>query len=451
MSATPPSAPVPLFTEMSARHLGPVRRFFVRRPGAMDAVVVLWFLLPAVLTARSTPESLELPADLKAEIGTWGLALALLGAVVLVWRRHRPVEVTAVMASLGVLAFVMAGSTAGFELGLALALYCVAASRSALVTWTTMVLSTAALLAAAWFSERSALVSGAAILAAPEPGDPALASFAPDTFQVWMLNAGAIVVFCLLAVAIGTSVRNRRLHVADLVDRANALARDRDQQARLARAAERARIAREMHDVVAHSVSVMIALGAGASAALDRSPDRSRAALDELAETGRSALADMRRVLGVLDETEPRSTPEPGGEAAPLDPQPGSTDLIALVERFRTAGLPVRATGLGQGTLPPDTSLQLAVYRIVQEGLTNALRYAGGTAQVDLAVRRTAVGVEIELVDQGPAVPVAGSHGAERGLIGMRERAAVYGGTVAAGPYAHGWRVLAVLPWEEGT
>jgi len=114
-------------------------------------------------------------------------------------------------------------------------------------------------------------------------------------------------------------VRNRRLHLGMIVDRANALARDRERQAELARVSERNRIAREMHDVVAHSLSVMVALADGAGAALDRSPEASRAALAELSNTGRAALADMRRALGVLDD---------GG--APLEPQPGRLDLDAL-------------------------------------------------------------------------------------------------------------------------
>ncbi|NTW42187.1 MAG: hypothetical protein HGA44_20300 [Cellulomonadaceae bacterium] len=233
-------------------------------------------------------------------------------------------------------------------------------------------------------------------------------------------------------------MRNRRLHVAELVARGNALARDRDQQALLARAAERTRIAREMHDVVAHSLSVMIALADGAGAALDRAPDRSRAALDELSATGRTALADMRRVLGVLHEPD-----------APLQPQPGSDDLGELVERFRATGLPVRTAGLAC-PLPADTGLQLAVYRIVQESLTNALRYAPATALVDVTISRSPSSVEVVVTDTGAGALVVDQGGAGHGLVGMRERVEVYGGTVTAGPWRGGWRVHAVLPWQEG-
>jgi signal transduction histidine kinase len=256
----------------------------------------------------------------------------------------------------------------------------------------------------------------------------------------------------LVAIAIGTSVRNRRLHVAALVDRANALAVEREQGAQLAAAAERARIAREMHDVVAHSLSVMIALADGAGAALDRAPDRAREALDELSGTGRAALADMRRVLGALRD--PGAPTDPG---APLDPQPGSLDLGRLVERFRTAGVPVRWTSTGP-PLPPDAGLQLAVYRIVQESLTNVLRHAPGSARVEVVVASAPGRVDVTVTDAGsPAGGSGGAGGAAgtgsaagsgRGLIGMRERAAVYGGRVEAGPHDGGWRVHAALTWD---
>uniref|UniRef100_UPI002028A9E0 sensor histidine kinase n=1 Tax=Actinotalea sp. C106 TaxID=2908644 RepID=UPI002028A9E0 len=155
-------------------------------------------------------------------------------------------------------------------------------------------------------------------------------------------------------------------------------------------------------------------------------------------ETGRTALADMRRVLGVLHED------------APPDPQPGSPDLGELVERFRTAGLGVRTAGLTTD-LPEDAGFRLAVYRVVQEALTNALRHAPGTRPVELTLQRDEHAVTIEVRDHGPAVPVtepAATEGSGRGLIGMRERAGVYGGTVEAGPWLGGWRVRVVLPWE---
>ncbi|MEK8226307.1 histidine kinase [Oerskovia sp. M15] len=168
----------------------------------------------------------------------------------------------------------------------------------------------------------------------------------------------------------GIGARARRLHALELVERYDAMARERDQIAALARESERARIAREMHDIVAHNVSVMVALSDGAGAALDRAPT-ARARLRELSRTGRAALSDMQRVLDALDPGE--GTDETRGR-----PEPTATDLGAVVERFRAVGVPVTATGLDV-PLPQDTALRLAVVRIVTEALTNILRHAPGT------------------------------------------------------------------------
>ena len=437
---TPLPSGQPPFTELTARRLGPVRRFFVRRPVAMDLVVMAWFGLPAVATRLSSPAVMAAANDTPVDGSVTGpivvaTVLMVIGTGVLFWRRRRPVLVAALMTVLAVACTAVAGSISGFELAIALALYAVAASRSALTTWLSFTGVVAATCGAVWLWETTLEGSAASATAGPGPVGSGRAD--PSLDQVRLMTIAFVVIFALLAVAIGTSVRNRRLHVADLVDRTNAFARDRDQQARLARATERSRIAREMHDVVAHSLSVMIALADGAGAALDRAPDRSRRALDELSMTGRTALGDMRRVLGVLNEPE-----------APFEPQPGSTDLAGLVERFRTVGVPVRATGLGS-ELPADAGLQLAVYRIVQESLTNILRHAPGTAQVDVALRTPPGRFEIEVVDDGPAMTVPPGDGAGHGVIGMRERAGVFGGTVEAGPWHGGWRVHAVLPWHD--
>ncbi|WP_225755389.1 sensor histidine kinase [Actinotalea sp. Marseille-Q4924] len=409
-------APGTLFTLQGAQRAGWLRRFFLGHPGAMDAVVVAWFTVPSLLAAAFDPTPGR-PVALT-------VVLVLAGGAVLAARRRAPAAVAIALALLGSLTMVLTDALTGFDLALALGLYAVASLRPGRVAWPVagagvgiMAITILAI------GDREVLVPGA-----------------PLSPQGRVAEVTGILVFALAAMAIGTSVRNRRVHLADLVERANAVARERDRQAQLALAGERTRIAREMHDVVAHSLSVMIALADGASAALERSPDRSRAALDELSETGRSALADMRRILGVLKDVD-----------APLEPQPGAVDLGALVERFRTAGLPVRTTGLGT-PLPPDAGLQLAVFRIVQESLTNALRHAPGTDRVDVSLCREEGDVVVEVIDAGPAVASDASRadtgGAGQGLIGMRERAAVYGGRVEAGPHGAGWRVRACLPWD---
>jgi signal transduction histidine kinase len=251
-----------------------------------------------------------------------------------------------------------------------------------------------------------------------------------------------------VGVLLGTNTWQRSERVRVLTERADDLARERDSRARFAALAERSRIAREMHDVVAHSLSVMIALADGASASIERDPATARRALDRLSDTGRDALRDMRQVLSVLgdDSDEPES----------LRPAPGRDDLAELVDRFREAGLPVRYTVRGASV--PDPQQDLAVYRIVQEALTNALRYARGARHVEVEIDAGADATVVTVADDGGRADEAGTArsgppqkaepiGAGRGLIGMRERAAVFGGTVEAGPVpSGGWRVRAVLP-----
>ena len=483
-ATAPLPAPGPPSTGSSVRQPGPVRRFFERFPVASDVLVVLVFTGWALLTGIGADSMYGLSHHLGAQrvlqMQWASLVLTAVGALALTRRRRRPVQVTAVLSVSGVLALATTGATSGFELGVAMALYAVAASRRPAVTWAASTAAVAALLVAARVLPLPATVSALVLGADPAQagGLDAVARRARDGFffqsVVWAQTAVPVLVLALLAVAVGTSVRNRRLHVASLVDAADALASEQEQRLRLARSSERARIAREMHDVVAHSVSVMVALGNGASAAFDRAPERSRAALEDLVTTGRSALDDMRHILGVLHEDDPAPPPGgapllPGGATptagdgtsaapgdarhgaldVPMEPQPGSVDLGALVERFRRAGLPVRTTGLAREDLGDlSASLGLAVYRIVQESLTNTLRHAPATAAVEVAVHRGDGHVEVVVTDAGAstgAEPDPGS-GSRRGLVGMRERAAVFGGTVEAGPHGPGWRVRALLP-----
>jgi signal transduction histidine kinase len=235
------------------------------------------------------------------------------------------------------------------------------------------------------------------------------------------------------AVVLGLNFRTRRAYLAALEDRAAQLERERDQQGRLAAAAERARIAREMHDVVAHNLSVMIALADGAGFMSTREPARSADAMEQVSRTGRDALDEMRRLLGVLRDD----------ETTALAPQPGLADLDALLERLRAAGL--RATLETSGTpVPLGAGAELAVYRLVQEALTNALKHAGPNARATVRLHYDADGVEVDVTDDGHGRARVSAGG--QGLSGMRERAAVYGGGLEAGPVrGGGWRVHARL------
>ncbi|MGO1539456.1 MAG: sensor histidine kinase [Leucobacter sp.] len=252
----------------------------------------------------------------------------------------------------------------------------------------------------------------------------------------------------LAIVMIGINLGNRRRYLAAIIDRAHQLARERDQLAQLAVAEERSRIAREMHDIVAHSVSVMIALSDGASRVVETAPEAAADAMERSGETGRTALAEMRRLLGALNE--------PGEGSAEFVPAPGVSTLPELVEGFRDAGLEaeLRVSGGAAG----DRGQDLAVYRIVQEGLTNVLRYAGPGARAVVTVERTTDRTTVTVRDYGAVVATGVSDagperapgrglGSGRGLRGLEERVRVFDGTLEAGPTAGGgWQLAAILP-----
>ncbi|WP_405363326.1 sensor histidine kinase [Kitasatospora sp. NBC_00085] len=242
------------------------------------------------------------------------------------------------------------------------------------------------------------------------------------------------------SVALGLVLRIRRAHVAALLERAVQLEIERDQRAELAAATERARVAREMHDIIGHNLAVIIGLADGGAYAADTNPRRGKEALQLIGGTGREALGEMRRLLGVLREDD---------ESPEFSPQPGVADVAGLCERIRAAG-PV-VTYRTDGDLESlDRGAQLSVYRIAQEALTNTLKHAGRRTMVTLHVAVDDTAVRIRVQDTGPPdtgpAPAAPVHHAGHGLVGMRERAALYGGTVTAGPRpAGGWTVEALL------
>jgi len=351
-----------------------------------------------------------------------------------------------------------------------------------------------------------------------------------------------------IGVLVGLNARSTRLRFKAMEVRSARMALASEQAALLAAAEERSRIAREMHDVVAHSLAVMITMADGAAATVERNPATAKQAMETLAEAGRSALADTRRLVGVLREdpsvtaghtsvpdgsvgsasstgaqdTAPlpdqsdsahrphwnlkgrtagaSQSPEPPAPSGsppasarhrevrdlpvpefaplgtvtpvepsapiaslrqratdgagdqsrgdlPLAPSPEQADITELVKRFVAAGVPVSYRWVG-AALPEDKALQLTVFRIAQEALTNVLRYAPTTPAVSVDVERH-IGTVVLTVDNEAAPGTRPMHGSGKGLIGMRERASVYGGTVQAGPTPTGWRVRAVLRWDE--
>jgi signal transduction histidine kinase len=246
---------------------------------------------------------------------------------------------------------------------------------------------------------------------------------------------GPYTLLIVITLLLGYYIRTRRSYIAALVDRAGRLERERDQQARLTAATERARIAREVHDIVAHNIAVMTALADGAAYTAEASAGQAAELMQQVSQTGRSALAEMRRLIGVLRE--------PPGQA----PQPVLDEVDDLLAAVRAAGLPTTMEVTG-APFPLPATAELAVYRIIQEALTNTLKHApGATARIRLDYQPGQVGLEI--TDTGPPggqPGAASTAGGGHGIAGMRERAALFAGQVTAGPApGAGWRVQATL------
>jgi signal transduction histidine kinase len=244
------------------------------------------------------------------------------------------------------------------------------------------------------------------------------------------------------AVGLGLYFATRRAYLAELHDRAERLERERDQQGALAAAAERDRIAREMHDIVAHHLTVMVALSDGAIAASAASPERAVEVMRSVSATGRRALTDTRRLLGVL-----RSDHEDA--ASQRQPVPDLAELDTLIEQVRAAGL---ATTLEvHGAAPPvPAGVQLTVYRLVQEALTNTLKHGGADAHAKVRLRYLPGELLVNVDDDGAGAAAQAPSEVGGGLVGMRERVHAYGGDVQAGPRQPvGWSVAARLCLEE--
>jgi len=404
-----------------------VRAFDARHPLLWDALLTALVTLPGVVQiadgdwrddARGQlAASAAHPAELPVAV-PW---LVLAGLVLpLLWRRRHPFAAMCAIAAVMfahdyfglVLASMVSIGIALFNIALRLPL-----SRLA---WTAGVIA-----------------SEIALDMLREPPDDFFGDYVP--------------VFAIAATIVmtGITVRTRREYVASLLERAERLEIERDQKARLAAAAERARVAREMHDIIAHNLSVIVGLADGGAYAAKNRPERPAQALGAISATGRQALGELRRLLGVLREEGPG--PGPASASAELAPQPGLTDLGPLLDRVRAAGLPVRCTVCGEARALSE-GRQLTVYRIVQEALTNTLKHAGSgaRAEVVLACADGADGaygaVDIEVTDtgRGPAGALAAGG---QGIHGMRERAALYDGVLEAGPApGGGWRVRASLP-----
>ncbi len=394
------------------------------------AAVLLLFVLPSAAALGSGVVGIDAPGLIRPASWVWAAATA----APLAWRRVRPAPSAAAVYAVTLVQMV-AGPTilvpADFLVLIALYSVTVHGPR-----WARRV--------AVWGA-----VAGSLLLA------PLLRSRnALEPAASWAISTFALLLF-LVVWAFALVRRSRMQRLEALVDRARQAEVDRDRQGRLATAAERARIAREMHDIVAHSLSVMIAQADGGRYAASSDPGAATRALATIGETGRAALTDMRRLLGVLRTEEagadehlapgvlPRTTAT--GSLPAVAPQPAEGDLEDLVGHLRDAGMRVSLARVGTPrNLPPGAGL--TVYRIAQESLTNVLKHAGPDPAVTVLLAWRPESVLLEVADDGRGA-AADTDGRGQGLTGMRERTAMFGGTLSAGPRpGGGFRVRAEIP-----
>lgn len=384
-----------------------VSRWFSGHPRAADALLAAFaFAVLAGSQAIVIHETRENPAEYAEfrDSGPGAFALLAIMAVALFWRRTKPVQSLAVIA-LAALAFTAAPYAEG------------AMSLTALVGVYSLAAHTDRRTALRWGGAFSvALVAGISL------------AIWRDTDQVgFALFISNFIIFGT-AWLIGDNLRNRRALAAHLRERAERAEADREIDLRQAVILERTRIAREMHDSIAHSISVMVVQAAAARRVLETDPRAAATAIEAVESTGRATLDEMRHLVGVLRNDAAGAT-----ERAP---QPGIDDVALLVRQCREAGLPVELRV--EGT-PPQLSpvVGLSVYRIVQEGLTNVMKHAG-TARASVALRYEPHAVHVEIEDDGRGAASSAANGAAsgggHGLVGMRERVEAFGGSLFAGP-----------------
>ncbi|OII62804.1 two-component sensor histidine kinase [Streptomyces sp. CC53] len=395
------------------------RAWLRAHPLAADGALAAAVLLAMVLGSFADPHGSRTgPTFGTRAPGPGSVALMVLGAAALVPRRRAPLLALAVTSAVTVAEFASGDPAAPVAMSAVVALYTVASRTDRPTTWrvglaTMTVLTGAAMCcgSAPWYSQQ---------------------------------NLG-VFAWTGMAAAAGDAVRSRRAFVDAIRERAERAERTREEEARRRVAEERLRIARDLHDVVAHHIALVNVQAGVAAHVMDKRPDQAKEALAHVREASRSALDELRATVGLLRQSD---DPE-----APTEPAPGLARLDDLLDSFRRAGLPVTVARTDQGA-QLSAAVDLAAYRIIQESLTNVRKHAGPDATAEVSVVRVGRTIEVTVLDSGSSAAAAPGPAAPggHGLLGMRERATALGGALTTGPrFGGGFRVQAILPLTAGT
>ncbi|MEU6216215.1 histidine kinase [Streptomyces sp. NPDC047022] len=396
-------------------------------PLVLDAALACGVLVCMVAGSLVDPHGENGPAWSAHTPGALSLTLMVLGATALVLRRSAPLPVLGVTVVLSLVEIVTADPRAPVAMSAVIALYTVASTTDRPTTWRVGLLT-------------MTVLTGAAMLAGLFPW------YAQENLGLFAWTG--------MAAAAGDAVRSRRAVIQAIRERAERAERTREEEARRRVAEERLRIARDLHDVVAHHIALVNVQAGVAAHVMDRRPDQAKEALAHVREASRSALNELRATVGLLRQS--------GDPEAPTEPAPGLARLDELADTFRNASLPVEVARADDGTVLP-AAVDLAAYRVIQEALTNVQKHAGHRAKAEVSVVRVGPTLEITVLDNGagttvgpqadrtdptcPAGPVEPPAPGGHGLLGMRERVTALGGALTAGPrYGGGFRVHAILP-----
>nr|WP_203720345.1 sensor histidine kinase [Streptomyces anulatus] len=400
------------------------RRWLRDHPLAFDAALALGSLVAMICGSFADPGTGHGPTFGTRTPEPFSVLLMVLASVALVLRRRRPMAVLAATGALSATEYILMDPPAPVVMGTVIALYTVASRTDRPTTWRVGLLTMGALTAASMFFGST-----------PWYSQENLGVFA------WTGMAGAA----------GDAVRSRRAFVDAIRERAERAERTREEEARRRVAEERLRIARDLHDVVAHHIALVNVQAGVAAHVMDKRPDQAKEALGHVRDASRSALNELRVTVGLLRQQ--------GDPEAPTEPAPGLAVLGELVGTFRNAGLPVEVACSDHGNRLP-AAVDLAAYRVIQEALTNVRKHAGAGARAEVSVVRVGATAEVTVLDNGRGITGrrpgsaadadldSGGHG----LVGMRERVTALGGALTAGPrYGGGFRVHAILPVEART